>query len=280
MERKEIELRQGTISYREAGSGPAVVFVHGFLVDGRLWDGVAERLSTSCRCIVPDWPFGSHRTPMQPDADLSPPGIAGLIRDFLEELELRDVTMVANDSGGAMTQVFVTTHPERVGRLVLTNCDTHENFPPGIFKAMPPLARLPGALFLMGLPTRLGPVRRAAFAPFAKSEIDPELVDAWVEPGSDARIRRDTGKVVRGMNKRYTLEAAERLRDFDRPALLSWAPEDRFFPITYAERLASQIPDARIEPIPDAKTFVALDQPARLAELIGEFIGAPAPTAA
>ena len=272
---QELELRQGTIRYRELGEGEPIVFVHGYLVDGRLWTATAEALSATHRCIVPDWPMGAHRVAMNPDADLSPPGIADLIADFLEALDLSGVTIVGNDSGGAMSQVLVTRRPERIGRLVLTNCDTHDNFPPSIFKAMPPLAKLPGAMTVLALPFRIGALRRAAFAPFAKSKIPPQLIDSWMEPSqSDRGVMRDTAKFTAGMNKRYTLEAAERLADFDRPTLFAWAPEDRVFKLSYAQRLAEAIPDATIETIADAKTFVPLDQPARLAEVIGAFVGA------
>lgn len=276
---EEVQLPQGTIRYRELGEGEPVVFVHGFLVDGRLWTATAEALSATHRCILPDWPMGAHRVAMNADADLSPPGIANLIADFLEALDLSGATIVGNDSGGAMSQVLATRRPERIGRLVLTNCDTHDNFPPSIFKAMPPLAKLPGGMTVLGLPFRIGAIRRAAFAPFAKTKIPAELIDSWMEPGqSDAGVRRDTAKFTAGMNKRYTLEAAERLADFDRPTLFAWAPEDRFFKLSYAERLAETIPDATIETISDAKTFVPLDQPERLAELIGAFVGRKAAT--
>ena len=272
-------LPQGPIRYREMGSGEPIVFVHGFLVDSRLWDGAAERLSADYRCILPDWPMGSHRAPMTANANLSPPGIAQLIDSFLASLDLEGVTMVGNDSGGAMTQVMVTRHPRRVARLVLTNCDTHENFPPGIFKALPPLARVPGVMRAFAEPLRLELVRRTAFAPFAKSMIPDELVESWVRAGlEDGDVRRDTKKLTAGMNKRYTLEAAEKLRDFDKPTLLAWAPEDRFFPLSYAERLAEAIPDSRFVRIEDAKTFVALDQPERLTEAIGDFMRGANPT--
>jgi pimeloyl-ACP methyl ester carboxylesterase len=273
------ELAQGTIRYRDLGQGDPIVFVHGFLVDGRLWSETAEQLSESHHCIVPDWPMGAHRVPMNPDADLSPPGVADLIADFLEALELNAATIVGNDSGGAISQVLATRRPQRVGRLVLTNCDSHENFPPSVFKLMPPLAKLPGAMTAMALPFRIGAVRRAAFAPFANVKIPPELIDSWMEPSQrDAGVRRDTAKFTAGLNKRYTLEAAERLGQFDRPTLLAWAPEDRFFKLAYAERLAETIPDATLETIENAKTFVPLDQPRRLAELIGAFLGARAAT--
>jgi pimeloyl-ACP methyl ester carboxylesterase len=272
-QRREVELPAGTIRYREAGEGRPVVFVHGYLVDGRLWDGVVDRLADRFRCLAPDWPIGAQRVAMNPDADLTPYGIAVLISSFLAELDLNDVTIVGNDSGGAMSQVLVSRHPERIDRLVLTNCDTHENFPPGIFKAMPPIARLPGGMSLLAAPFRVGALARAAFKPFARS-IPPELIASWMEPGMhDPGVRHDLKKVTSGMNKRYTLEAAERLRGSELPILLAWAPGDRFFPISYAERLASEVGDARIVQIPGSRTFVPLDQPQRLAEEIAQFAG-------
>jgi pimeloyl-ACP methyl ester carboxylesterase len=271
-ERREIELPAGRIRYREAGEGKPVVFVHGYLVDGRLWDGVVDRLSDRCRCIAPDWPIGAQQVAMNPDADLTPYGIAATIASFLEALDLNDVTIVGNDSGGAMSQVLATRHPERLGRLVLTNCDTHENFPPGIFKTMPPLAKLPGGMTLLAAPFRIGAVSRAAFRPFTKKPLPPELIASWMEPGlHHAGVKRDVKKVTTGMNKRYTLEAAEKLRTSGLPILLTWAPGDRFFPIKYAERLASEVPNARIVQIPDSRTFVPIDQPQRLADEIAGF---------
>jgi pimeloyl-ACP methyl ester carboxylesterase len=272
-ERKEIDLPAGRIRYREAGEGKPVVFVHGYLVDGRLWDGVVDRLSDRYRCFAPDWPIGSQQIAMKPDADLSPYGIAALIDGFLEALDLEDVTIVGNDSGGAMSQVLVTRHPERIGRLVLTNCDTHENFPPGPFKALVPLAKLPGGMAVIGAPFRIGAVARAAFRPFTKDPIPPELIASWMQPGlHDAGVKHDLKKVTMGMGKRYTLEAAEKLKTSDLPILLTWAPGDRIFPLKYAERLAAETPNARIVQIPDSRTFVPLDQPQRLADEIAGFV--------
>ena len=273
-ERKEIDLPAGRIRYREAGSGKPIVFVHGFLVDGRLWDGVVDRLGDRYRCLAPDWPIGAQQIAMKPDADLSPYGIAALIESFLAALDLEDVTIVGNDSGGAMSQILATRHPQRIGRLVLTNCDTHKNFPPGPFKALPPLAKLPGGIDLIAAPFRVGAIARAAFRPFTKRPIPPELIASWMEPSlRDTAIKRDVKKVTVGMNKRYTLEAAEKLKTSELPILLTWAPGDRLFPLRNAERLAADTPNARLVQIPDAATFVPLDQPQRLADEIAAFVG-------
>lgn len=271
-ERKEIQMPQGPIRYREAGAGKPIVFVHGYLVDGRLWGGVVDNLSDRFRCIAPDWPIAAHRAAMNDGADLTPPGLAKLIADFLAKLELEDVTIVGNDSGGAISQVLVTSHPERIGRLVLTNCDTHENFPPGAFKAMPPIAKLPGGMFLLAAPFRIEAIARRAFKPFAKTEIPAELVASWMEPAkTDRAVLRDAAKVTAGMNKRHTLAAAEKLRSSQLPIRLLWAPGDKYFPISYAERLVGEAGNASLVQIQDAATFVPLDQPERVAEEIAEF---------
>jgi len=272
-QRREIDLPAGRIRYREAGEGKPVVFVHGYLVDGRLWDGVVDRLSDSFRCIAPDWPMGAHQIAMKPDADLSPYGIAATIAALLEKLELNDVTVVGNDSGGAMSQVLATRHPERIGRLVLTNCDTHKNFPPGPFKAMPPIAKLPGGMTILAAPFRIGAVGRAAYKPLAKTPIPAELVASWLRPGlHDPALKRDVKKFTAGMNKRYTLEAAEKLRNTDLPVLLAWAPGDWVFPLKHAQRLAGEIPNARLVEIANAGTFVPWDQPQRVADEIAGFV--------
>jgi pimeloyl-ACP methyl ester carboxylesterase len=271
-QRKEVQLPQGTIRYREAGEGKPIVFVHGYLVDGRLWSGVVDRLSDRFRCIAPDWPFGAQQVPMSPDADLTPPGVAKLIADFLTKLELEDVTLVGNDSGGAISQIVVTTHPERIGRLVLTNCDTHDNFPPGIFKALPPVAKLPGGITALSGPFRVPLVARMAFAPFSRTGVPKEWIRDWIGAATRSSASlRDLKKVTVKLEKHYTEEAAEKLRGSQLPIRLLWAKGDWFFPISYAERLAGEAGNAELVPIPNAKTFVPLDQPGRVAEEIADF---------
>jgi pimeloyl-ACP methyl ester carboxylesterase len=270
-ETKTVELPQGTVAYRDLGEGEPILFVHGLLVDGRLWDGVAERLAERFRCLVGDWPMGSHRIAMKPDADLAPAGQVETIVAFLDALGLDRVTVVGNDTGGAVSQMLTARHPERVERLILTNCDTFEHFPPFPFSLLPPIARLPGGITALSTPFRIGAVRRATYGLLAKHPIAPQLVDAWLAPQSDPAIRRDTAKVLTGIRKHELVAAGEALRRFERPIRFAWAPEDRFFRLAHAERLAAIAPDARIEQVADARTFVPLDQPARVAELVADF---------
>jgi pimeloyl-ACP methyl ester carboxylesterase len=280
---RSVQLDAGTIHYRESGSGPAIVFAHGLLVNGTLWRKVTPLLDDRFRCVVPDLPLGSHPEPLKPDADLTPPGVARILADFIAALDLDDATLVGNDTGGAISQIVAANHPERLGRLVLTPCDAYENFLPPFFRPLQYAAKVPGLLTALVQPTRLRAMQRGplAFGMLISPEnIDPDVLDAWVRPYlNDSGIRRDTIKFLRSISNRYTLEAAEKLRHFDRPTLIAWAPEDRFFKLRYAERLASEMPNARLVRIENSRTFVSEDQPERLAEEIAAFVnettGAP-----
>jgi pimeloyl-ACP methyl ester carboxylesterase len=283
----QIELTQGTVEYGEQGTGAPVVLIHGLLVNGRVWERLVPALvaKADVRCIVPELPLGSHRIPMARDADLAPTGLARLIAEVLERLELEDVTLVANDTGGALAQLVAAHHPGRIGRLVLTNCDAFENFPPPAFApVVKGLTRVPGAVAGLAFGGRFAPVRRASMKamPLTVQPLPDELLKAWIAPLRDRRIRRDLVRVLRRISPDYTLAAAERLKTFDRPALLPWGVRDRFFPVAEGERLAAVFPNARFERIPNARTFVQLDAPDRLAELIAEFVPArtPVPDAA
>jgi pimeloyl-ACP methyl ester carboxylesterase len=278
---KELKIHQGTIRYRDEGSGDPIVFVHGFLVDGELWRDVAARLAPDFRVIVPDWPMGSHTQALDPSADLSAPGVAGIVAAFLDGLGLENVTLVGNDSGGGICQIVAVEHPERLGRLVLTSCDAYENFPPPAFRPLQSLARVPGAVGLILQSMRAAFARRTPTAyGWVMKRDDDALTKRWITPAlHDRGVRRDATKFLLGMQRRHTLAAAERFGEFTKPVLIAWSREDRFFKVRFAERLAQDFPAARLEFIDDAYTFASLDQPARTAELIGAFarepIGAP-----
>ena len=269
-----VSLSQGSMDYREDGEGPAVVLVHGVLVGGSLWRKVVPRLAEHARVIVPELPLGAHRTPMKPDADLSTPGIARHLAEFLEALDLDDVTLVGNDTGGAVCQVLATEHPERIGRLVLTGCDMYENFPPKLFKPLLMTPKVPGAVPALQAAFKFKPLWRTplAFGWLAKRPIDAAVIRGWLEPGSRPEIRRDLKKAILGVDAKYTLRAAEKLRSFDKPVLCVWGADDRLMPLEYARRLAAEVPDGRVEVIPDSYTFTPEDQPDALAAEIAAFV--------
>ena len=279
----EVHLQQGTIRYREDGTGEPLLFVHGVLVDGDLWRDVTPRLAKDFRCIVPDWPFGSHTTPLAPDADLSPPALAQMVVDFMDALGLESATLVGNDTGGAICQLVAVAHPERVSRLVLTSCDLYDRFPPPPFKPLGPITRLPGSVWLIAqsLKPRMAQRLPVAFGWVTKELPEKALADQWLTPVRTSRgVRRDIGKIFRAIDSRYTIEAAEKLESFDKPILLAWATEDKLFPIEYARRFAAAVPDGTLEEIPDSYTFVPHDQPERVAEAIAAFVRRPATVSA
>jgi pimeloyl-ACP methyl ester carboxylesterase len=271
-----LDLTAGPISYEDTGgSGPVVLFVHGLLVDGTLWRKVVGRLD-GYRCVVPTLPLGSHREPMRDRSALTPIGVADLLADFMERLELADVTIVANDTGGAITQLLLTRRPERVARVVFTPCDAFENFLPPAFRPLQWMAkaRVLGAALQ---PMRIKALRPTplAYGLLTKRPIPADVLEGWVRPALNSRgVRRDVTYFTRHIDKRQTLDAAAKLGSFDRPVLFAWAAEDRFFKISFAERLAAVFPDARVEPIEDAYTFVPEDQPEVLAQLIDGFVAA------
>ncbi|MBO0867974.1 MAG: alpha/beta hydrolase [Micromonosporaceae bacterium] len=262
------------IRYREAGSGPPVVFVHGLLVNSLLWRAVAPAVADAgLHCIAPDWPLGAHHIPV-PTADLSLTGIADLVAAFLDRLDLTDVTLVANDTGGAITQILMTRHPERIGRVVLTPSDAFERLLPPPFTLLATLGRLPGGGWQIGQVMRLQAVHRlpVAFGWVAKRPIPVEVVNAYMAPiQQNSLVRKDLRRFLRSANRRETLAAGAALRTFTKPVLLAWAQEDRVFPMALAERLRQAVPRASLVAIPDSYTFVPEDQPDRLADLVVAF---------
>ena len=274
----EIQLPQGTVRYADSGSGDTIVLVHGALVDGRLWHKVVPLLEDDFRVVVPDLPLGSHRLPLNDSADRTPAGMAQLLADFLEALDLRDVTLVGNDTGGVLAQLVATRHPERLGRLVLTPTDAFDNFLPKLFKPLQLGAKVPALLYALVQPLRIGALRRTpiAFGWLSKKRVDAAIEKDWIAPFfSDARVRRDIIALLASVDTKYTLQAAEDLRSFDKPALIAWARDDKVFPPRHAEELARLIPDARLEWIEDSRTFVSIDQPERVAQLIRDFVREP-----
>jgi pimeloyl-ACP methyl ester carboxylesterase len=272
---QEIELSAGTIEYEDTqGPGPVVVLMHGLAMDGSLWCHVVRDLRTDHRCLVPTLPLGGHRHPMRADADLSPRGIGRLEAEFLEKLDLRDVTLVGNDSG--LFLIAAGEHPERIARLVITSCEAFENFPPGLPGfAVALAARLPGGLNALVQPLHLRVLRRLpfAFGWMTKRPIPHAVTDAWLQPLLTQReIRRDLIKYVRSSHKGDMLAAAERLRSFDRPALIIWAKEDRVMPPSHGRRLAELLPRGRLIEIADSYTLIPEDQPDVLARAIRQFV--------
>jgi pimeloyl-ACP methyl ester carboxylesterase len=229
-----VELAPGPVTLRERGTGEPIVFVHGVFTNGDLWRNVVPALATRYRCLTPDWPLGSHTTPMRRDADLSTPGLARLVVEFLSTLDLDErVTLVGNDTGGAICQLVIAEHPERIGRLVLTSCDAFELYPPSPFGFLRLIPTVPGAMLLLAQTQRIRALRRLplAYGRLMHQQPPPAVSDSYTRPGLRRQIRR-----------------------------------------TLADRLAAAFFDARRITISRARTLVAEDQPKQLATAIAAFI--------
>jgi pimeloyl-ACP methyl ester carboxylesterase len=268
-----VDLPHGTLHYHQAGSGPPIVFLHGYLMGANLWDPVVQLLDGEFRCITPELPFGAHPAPMAPHADLTTAGLGRLVADFLAALDLHQVILVGNDSGGAIAQVVAARHPHRLGGLVLTSCDAFDNHPPRLFRPLIGAARA-GALTPLLATLRFRPVRSlpSAYGWLSHRQPPHELVDGWIANYlADPGVRRDTRRLLAALGDAFMGQIAAELAGFAKPALLAWAADDKFFPLEHAWRLAGILPDARLELIKASRTWVMRDQPQWTAQLIGRF---------
>lgn len=278
----EVTLSTGTIHYEKSPptGGRPVVFIHGYAMASSLWRPLAGRLSArGLECYAPTWPLGAHTEPMREGVELTMERLAATVAEFLEALELHDVVLVGNDTGGALAQIVATTAPARLGALVLTSCDAFEHFPPPVLNPFIKAAKFGPAFYVAVAPLRTGLVRRRAYGPLAYADID-HLVADWVRPVlTDSRVRNDLRRFTASLNRETMVRAGARLAEFTKPALIAWSGDDAFFAIDDAHRLAAVLPDSRLEVIAGARTFSMIDQPDALAELIADFARAGQATA-
>jgi pimeloyl-ACP methyl ester carboxylesterase len=272
----EIELSTGTIEYRDTGGDkPVMVLLHGLLMSATLWDAVIPEISDAYRCIAPTLPLGAHRRPVRPDADLSLPGIARLVAELLERLDLSGVTLVGNDTGGAVAQLVAADAglSKRVGRLVLVSCEAFDNLPPGLTgRTIARLGTLPVWAFRAFMQQmRLRAARRLPVAFGWLTRRGDATTAAWVRPIlSEPGIAHDAVRVLRAAfaDRSVLSTAAQRLAAFDRPALVVWAARDRVMPPEHGRRLAGLLPQGRLIEVPDSYTLIPLDQPHALARAL------------
>ena len=273
----EIELSSGTVDFLDTGgTGPVVVLTGGLIIGGSLWRHVVGLLEPEYRCLVPTLPLGAHRHPMRADVRLTPYSVAMLLGEFLDRLDLREVTLVENDTGRAQT--LAGERPDRLARLVLASCEAFDNYPPGLpGRLIAVAARMPGGIGMLVQPMRLRALRRLpiAYGWMAKRPIPHSDTDDWLRPVlSDRAIRTDLSRYLRSCTRHDMTDAAEKLAGFTRPVLVVWAGDDKIMPLAHARRLVDLVPDGRLVEIPDSYTLIAHDQPAALATAIDSFVRA------
>ena len=246
-EEHRVDVPGGAISYRECGTGTPIVFIHGVAVNGDLWRRVVPGLAGSYRCITPDLPWGSHSIPLKPDTDLSLPGMARIVADFLDALDIDDVAVVANDTGGAVAQALVGNHPDRISRLVLTSCDAFEKFPPTPQKYLEVMAHSRMLTWLVAYTAKFKLIQRlpTAYGYVTSRPMPADIMRSYTGPVRlNPGTRRDFRRMLRAVDTKYTFEAADRLTTFDKPALVLWGENDKIFPASTAGDSPSCCPEA------------------------------------
>ncbi|ORB68761.1 alpha/beta fold hydrolase [Mycolicibacterium tusciae] len=272
----ELAVSAGTIEYREEGDpdGPPVVLLHGLLMNDTQWDLALPHLPAGYRYVLPVLPIGGHRIPMREDADLTMPGMVDVVADFLDALDLTDVTLVVSDWGGPL---FLTDvgRDKRIARLVICPSEAYDNFPPGFpGKVTWVGTRTTGTVKMAMQQLRIGWLRRRffLFGMMAAKPIPQHIIEAWTNAGiADVRIRRDLLKYARTrFDKSSLVHATNRLADFSGDVLVLWS-RNRVMPVAHAEALA-ELTGGTLRYIDDAKVLIMLDQPEETARAIGEFL--------
>lgn len=272
-----IDVELATLDYEDRGAGPPLVFLHGPHMTAALWERVVDELANGYRCLAPTLPLGAHRHPLPADSDLTLTGLAALVERFLAELGLDDVTLIGNDTGGAIAQAVVSEHPARVGRLILVSCEAYDNYPPGLPGRVDKLAgRLPGGIWQGAQAMRFGPMWRLplTFGRMAKHPIPKQIRDDWFGPLRASRaVRKDMRRFVRGVDAAELQSVTASLSGYDGQALVVWARDDKIMPPEHAEQMADLLPKSGdVVWIDDSYTLIPLDQPTALARAIEDFV--------
>jgi len=267
-----VKVAGGEIHVRTVGQGPTLLFVHALLVNSHVWDALIPRLASHYTLVMPDLALGAHHYPLEQDADCSLQAHAERIVELARALG-GEITLIGNDTGGAIAQLAVLTAPDVFSRLVLLPCDAFDNCPPKAISSVRHLPKIPGALALATAALRSPWIAKSLMTsvvatPLSSAELDTLLGGLRRDP----MIRRDLGKVLVNLSPSVTSAAAARLHTYPRPVGLLWSRDDALFPVEHAQRLAALFPDSRLELIDGSRTLMAIDAPDAVAEFICDFV--------
>jgi len=257
---RSIETPSGRISYAEAGSGPVALFVHGVVLNKHLWRHQLSGLSDIRRCIAVDL-LAHGDTEIGPNQDVSVTANANMLREALDALGIDQVDLVGNDSGGGIAQIFAALNPNRVRSLTLTNCDTHDNWPPEAFKPFVEMVAAGGLSKMLNAMLADKSIYRSlgALGPgYERPETaTDEDIEIYLRPHLHSEQRtRDLERFVGAFDHKHTLAIEPQLRRLKAPTLIVWGTDDVYFPVKWAHWLAEAIPGAKppVE-LPGARIF-------------------------
>ena len=258
--KNSVQTPSGRISYTEQGSGPVALFVHGVLLNGYLWRHQQTELSDVRRTIAVDL-LAHGATEISPDQDVSVLANAKMLNEFLDALSIEKADVVGNDSGGGICQIFSALYPERVRSLTLTNCDTHDNWPPEAFKPFVAMVKAGGLRNTLEAmlsnkavyrsPDALGPAYEHP------ENVADETIETFLRPfvATDQRTR-DLERFVNAFDNKYTVAVESKLKMLNAPTLIVWGTDDIYFDVKWSHWLAETIPGTkhRVE-FKDARIF-------------------------
>jgi pimeloyl-ACP methyl ester carboxylesterase len=246
---RSIETPSGRMSYAEAGSGPVALFVHGVIMNKHLWRRQLAGLSDIRRCIAVDL-LAHGDTEIDPKQDVTVTANANMLREVLDALKIAKVDVVGNDSGGGISQIFAVLNPDRVRTLTLTNCDTHDNWPPEAFKPFVEMTIAGGLSATLNAmltdkaiyrsPGALGPAYEHP------EQVSDEAIEIYLRPLVRTEQRtRDLQRFVAAFDHKHTVAIEQKLRQLQAPTLMVWGTDDIYFPVKWAHWLAETIPGAK-----------------------------------
>ena len=273
--RKKADLYDG-ITYIDEGKGIPILFIHGTLANGNTWRKIIPTLSQKYRCIAIDLQIGGHYIPLNDSIDLSPIGLAKILNEFLQFLNIKKAIIVSNDTGGAYAQIFASLYPQSIEKLVFTNCEVLEVFPPKRFKYLINSVKIPSFTYLLSRIFKIKSLLKSDMMmgllsnSITKNEIAELYLKSFIE---NKNIRKNFANNVKTWSSIYTIEAAQILKEEKFPVLILWGIEDKkLFPLELGRQLKRIFINAKLIQIPGSKTCVQEDQPEIILKEIVDFI--------
>lgn len=275
--KKSVRTASGTVAYVDQGKGPVVLFVHGVLVNSHIWRHQIERFAGERRCIAVDL-LGHGDSEVGPEGDLSSAGQARMLGELLDALKIDAIDLVGNDGGGAVAQMLAVARPHQVRSLTLTDCDTHDNWPPAAFMGFVELCARGELKSLLDAMVADKSVFRDALGPCYEqpSKVSDETIDAYLQPfvRSPDQLKALEGFVA-AFDNRQTVAIASKLAELRAPTLIVWGDDDVYFDAKWADWLAAKIPGTRKKVVlPGARLFLFEERPAEFNALLDEHLKA------